>query len=127
MLTQEHAQAALEFLEKADSCFEEGDQKQASEKLWGAAAHAVMAVVPENSISVESHLELRTIAERLAVEHNDSLISSGFSIAGMYYHDSHHVHLLLDSDEWLDDRPKVGNFVTRVLALRGRERAGGAD
>ena len=35
MLTQEHAQTALDFLEKADSYFEEGDQIQASEKLWG--------------------------------------------------------------------------------------------
>ena len=119
MLAQEHALAALEFLEKADSCFEEGDQKQASEKLWGAAAHAVIAVAPETGISVESHLELMTIAERLAVEHDDPLIASGFSISGMYYHDSHHVHLLLDGDEWIADRPKVGNFVARVLALRG--------
>ena len=38
MLTHEHAQTALEFLEKADQHFADGDQIQASEKLWGAAA-----------------------------------------------------------------------------------------
>ena len=38
MLPHEHAQTALEFLEKADQHFADGDQIQASEKLWGAAA-----------------------------------------------------------------------------------------
>ena len=118
MLAEEHALAALEFLEKADNYFEECDQIQASEKLWSAAAHAVMAVIDGDGRVAYGHRELKAMAERLALEHRDPLIASGFSIAGMYYHDSHHAHLLLDGDEWLADRPKVGNFVARVLALR---------
>lgn len=119
MLTQEHAQTALDSLEKADQHFAEGDHVQASEKLWEAAAHAVMAVVGGSGLSADNRREMIAVAEQLAIAHNDPLIASGFSIAGMYYHDSHHVHILLDGDEWLYGRPKVGNFVKRVLALRG--------
>ncbi len=119
MLTEEqHAQTALDFLEKADRHFADGDQIQASEKLWGAAAHTVMAVAEEKYLSVDDRRELSSVAERLALEKGDPLIASEFSISGMYYHDSHHAHLLLSREEWLEDRPKVGNFVARVLALR---------
>ncbi len=120
MLTQDqHAQRALDFLEKADRHYAEGDQIQASEKLWGAAAQAIMAVAGDNGLSTENRGETVAVAEQLAIEHNDPLIASGFSIAGMYYHDAHHVHPLLDGDEWGYDRPIVGNLVARVLALRG--------
>ena len=120
MLAQEHAQTALDFLEKADQYFAEGDQIQASEKLWEAAAYAIMAVAGDSGLSTDNRREMIAVAEQLAIAHNDPLIASGFSIAGMYYHDSHHVHLLLNGDEWLYDRPKVVNFVKRMLALRGQ-------
>ena len=56
MLTQdEHAQTALEFLEKADRHYADGDQIQASEKLWGAAAQAIMAVSMERGWPHTSH------------------------------------------------------------------------
>lgn len=125
MLTQdEHAQTALEFLEKADRHYAEGDQIQASEKLWGTAAQAIMAVSEDNGLSSDNRREITAVAEQLAITHNDPLIASGFSIARMYYHDAHHVHLILDGDEWLYDRPKISNFVKRVLALRGGGRHG---
>ena len=121
MLTQEHAQTALDYLEKADLYFADGDQVQASKMLWEAAARAIMAVAGDNGLSTDNRREMTAVAEQLAISHNDPLIASGFSIAGMYYHDAHHVHLLLDGDEWLYDRPKVSNFVKRVLALRREE------
>ena len=120
MLTQDqHAQTAMDFLDKADRHFADGDQIQASEKLWGAAAQAIMAASPSDAQCSRNHLELTSVAEKLAVEHGNPLIASGFSISRMYYHDSHHAHLLLSREEWLEDRPKVGDFVVRVLSLRG--------
>ena len=119
MQSQEHADTAREFLVKADRHFAESDQLQASEKLWGAVAHAVMAVAQEKGWPHTGHLELKRVAERLAVEYDDPMIAAGFGVAEMYYHDSHHGHILLGKCEWLADRPKVRDLVGRVLALRG--------
>ena len=43
-MVQKHAQTAREFLIAAGREFETGDKLQGSEKMWGAAAHAIMAV-----------------------------------------------------------------------------------
>ena len=65
MLTQdEHAQTSLEFLEKADRHYADGDQIQASEKLWGAAAQAIMAVSIERGWPHTSHPAMKRAAER---------------------------------------------------------------
>ena len=116
MLTQEHAQTALDFLEKADSYFEEGDQIQASEKLWGAAAHAIIAVSIERGWPHTSHPAMKRAAERLSEEHGDSLIASNFGVAEKYHIDFY--HLAMTEEAWLADRPKVRDVVARVLALR---------
>ena len=117
MQTQEHAQTALDFLEKADRHFAEGDQIQASEKLWGAAAHAVMAVALERGWPYTSHPATKRAAERLAEEHGDPLIASNFGVAEKYHRDFY--HLFMEAEEWTTDRPKVRDLVSRVLALRG--------
>ena len=122
MLNQEHAQTALDFLEKADSYFEEGDQIQASEKLWGAAAHAILAVSMERGWPGSSHRAMKEAAERLADEYGDPLISAEFSTARQYHRDFY--HLFLEDYEWLADRPKIRDFVARVLALRDGEQNG---
>ena len=43
MECEEHRRTAREFLAASDQEFAAGDHLQASEKLWGAASHAVMA------------------------------------------------------------------------------------
>ena len=72
MLTQEHAQTALDFLEKANKQYADGDQAQASATLWEAAAHAVMAVASERGWPHVNQTELRQAAGRLADEQNNS-------------------------------------------------------
>ena len=116
MQTQEHAQTALEFLAKADTHFIEGDQLQASEKLWGAAAHAVLAIALERGWPHTIHPSLKRAAERLTAEQNDPLIAAYFVAAEQYHRDFY--HRFLEADEWQTDRPKVRDFVARVLALR---------
>lgn len=116
MLTQEHTQTAMEFLDKADRHYADGYQVQASATLWEAAAHAVMAVASERGWPHANQSELRQAAGRLADEHNDPLISGGFALSEKYLHDSH--HLFMEDYEWMADRPKVHNFVERVLTLR---------
>ena len=118
MLTQDlHAQTALDFLEKADRHFADGDQIQASEKLWGAAAQAIMAVCMERGWAHTSHPAMKRAAERLAEEHDDPQIADRFAVAEKYHRDFY--HLFMEDEEWTTDRPKVHDLVARVLALRG--------
>ena len=118
MPTQDqHAQTALDFLEKADRHFADGDQIQASEKLWGAAAQAIMAVALERGWSHTSHPAMKRAAEWLADELSDPVIASNFAVAEKYHRDFY--HLFMEDEEWTTDRPKVRDFVARVLSLRG--------
>ena len=117
MLTQgQHAGTAVEFLEKADRHFADSDQIQASEKLWGAAAHAIMAVSMERGWPHTSHPAMKRAAERLADEHGDPLIAAYFGIAEKYHRDFY--HLFMEDEEWTTDRAKIHDLVARVLALQ---------
>ena len=51
MLTQNHAATANEFLDASEQEFAAGDHLQASEKLWGAATHAAMAVAQRRGVA----------------------------------------------------------------------------
>ena len=65
---REHRQIARDFLAASDEEFERGDVLQGAEKLWGAAAHAVMAAAQEREWPHESHRALKNAAIRLAAE-----------------------------------------------------------
>ncbi len=114
MLTQEHAQTALDYLQKADRHYAEGDQMQASEKLWGAASHALMAVALERGWPQTSHAATKQAAERLADELDDPLIASNFGVAEKFHRDFY--HWFMEDHEWRTDRPKISDLVSRVLA-----------
>ena len=95
--------------------FERGDVLQGAEKLWGAAAHAVMSVAQERDWEHESHRSLKNAVMRLAHEYDDQLINAGFLAAEKF-----HRHFYRDSmEDWEReaDRPLVHDFVRRVLAL----------
>ena len=78
MFTNDHAAKALEFLTQSDAEFAEGDRLQASEKLWGAATHAIMAAAQQRGWRHGSHRALKEAAEQLSDDHNDPLIEYGF-------------------------------------------------
>ena len=59
MLTQNHAENAEEFLVASDKEFAAGDHLQASEKLWGPATHAAMAVAQQREWPHRSHRSLK--------------------------------------------------------------------
>ncbi len=111
----DHVRAALDFLEASDREFDEGDRLQASEKLWGAASHAVMAVAERRDWPHGSHRAMKNAVERLSDEHDDPLIKYGFSVAEKFHRNFYHDNM---EDFELDtDRPKVRDFVERVTAL----------
>ena len=93
MNAKEHVQSAREFLEASDREFETGDKLQASEKLWGAASYALMAVIQENGQIAWNHRELRQAASRLADEREDKAITVGFRSAEMFHANFYHGYL----------------------------------
>ena len=123
MQVREHAETAREFLIASDREFAAGDVVQASEKLWGAAAHAVMAVAQEREWDYHSHRSLKNAAIRLSLEQGDPLIEAYFAVAEKFHRNFYHDSM----EDWERDadRPLVHDFVRRVLALldsgNGRE------
>ena len=122
MLTaRDHQQTAQDFLAASDREFAAGDRLQASEKLWGAAAHAIMAVALSDGRRIGSHTALKDAAEWLSDEHNDPQIEYGFAAAEKFHRNFYHDHM--EDFELESDRPKVHDFVHRALALLRRDGA----
>ena len=112
---EDHIQIARNFLEHSDRKFEAGDPLQGSEKLWGAASHAVTAVAKQRGWPFSKYNHRRNAVNRLAEEYNDRALVSEFSVAqkfhANFYHDS------MEDDEIEQDRPIVHGFVHRILNM----------
>ena len=52
---EEHLRISRQFMRQAEAEFARGDRLQASEKAWGAAAHAVKAVVQHRGWQRDGH------------------------------------------------------------------------
>ena len=114
MLTREHIQTARHFLEVAEGEFAAGDAIQGSEKMWGAAAHAVMAVAQQREWPFGSHGALRSAVRRLSRELDDAALLSGFVAAEKFHANFCHSFMEHDADFELS-RLVVRQFVERVL------------
>ena len=119
MIKEEHVQTAREFLLKSDGYFAEGDVLQGSEKLWGAAAHAVMAVAQQRGWKYGNHYTLRETALRLADELEDERISLGLGVAEKFH--ANFYHEFMEDSELDMNRPLAKRFVARMLALVDEE------
>lgn len=115
MLTQEHSQTAREFLLASDREFATGDILQGSEKLWGAAAHAVMAVAQQRGWRFSDHRALRSAADRLADELQEPILASNFSVAEKFH--ANFYHDFMQDFEIEGDRKNVRDFVSSILSL----------
>ena len=111
---EDHGQTAREFLAASDREFAAGDRLQASEKLWGAASHAVMAAT-QRDWSCRSHRELKNAVTQLAQESDDLFLQAAFGVAEKFHRNFSHDEM--EDYEIRDDRPVVHNFVNRMLAL----------
>ena len=66
MNQDDHSQTARDFLTASDEEFAAGDHLQASEKLWGAATHAVMAVANQRGWECRSHRAMKNVIRQVA-------------------------------------------------------------
>ncbi len=109
----EHRQVALDFLTASDEEFARGDHLQGAEKLWGAAAHAIMSAAQERGWRHDSHRAMKNAAKRLADERDDPLIEAQFVAAEKFH--VYFYHGWMEDWERDADRPLVHDLVHRVL------------
>ena len=115
MQIRDHLRTAREFLTVADKEFADGDHLQASEKLWGAASHALIAVAQSRNLPYGSHRALKQATRLLVDETGDGTLHSGFAVAEKFHANFYHDFM---EDYQLDaDRPMVNEFVERLLVL----------
>ena len=115
MNVQEHAETARHFLAESGREFAAGEVLQASEKLWGAASHAVIAVAQTRVWPHTKHRHLKIVVRRLANELGDEKLESGFSAAERLHVNFYHG--FMDAEDIVRDREAAREFVEKVLAL----------
>ena len=115
MVTQDHAATAHEFLEESDHEFAAGDELRGSEKLWGAASHAVMAVATQRGWDHRTHRAMKNAVQLLNDETGDDALGGGFAAAEKFHKNFYHNEM--EDFEIEIDRPQVHRFVARVLRL----------
>ena len=120
MLTTDHAQTAVGFLADSDQEFDAGDTLQASEKLWGAAAHAIMAVAQQRGLEYGTHRALINAARSIADEVDDERLRSGI-LAARHFH-SNFYNGTMEPEDIEYDRPLVHRHVALMLTLLEQER-----
>ena len=123
MLTTDHAQTAEGFLADSDREFDAGDTLQASEKLWGAAAHAIMAVAQQRGLDHGTHRALinaaRTIADAVGSELIQAEMRLGIS-AAQHFH-SNFYNRTMEPEDIEYDRPLVHRYVALMLTFLDQE------
>lgn len=113
----EHRDTAQEFLAVSSQEFAEGKTMQASEKLWGAAAHAVMSIAQQRGWRYGKHNQLVACVNRLYEETGDADIRAGFLAARQFH--ANFYHDFLEDYEIEMFRPPVAAFVNRLTAMDG--------
>ena len=85
MTPAEHIETSRRFIEQAAIELEGGDLLQASEKTWGAAAHAVKSVAERRGWRHDSHRRLFIAVDRIVSETGQQEIRHLFQVSS----DSH--------------------------------------
>lgn len=78
---EEHLRISRQFMRQAHAEFAKGDRLQASEKAWGAAAHAVKAVAQQRGWQHDGHRYLFAAVDKIFRETKDPQIRSLFRTA----------------------------------------------
>ena len=127
MSVLEHRETAVRFLGDADGYFRLGDDLQGAEKMWGAAAHAVIAVFQQRGWRHRSHPAMNDAVGRLVDElrnagdgHTADNLRSGFIIASQYHVHFYHRDMDLNGGNgWFFTNAKesVEQFVRLMTAI----------
>ena len=116
-LAEKHTEIARRFIAAADGYLSEGDLIQASEKLWGATAHAAEAFCIRRRWRHGKYSHLRRAMQRMSEETGDDSWIDRFGVA-------YELHLNFYNDDIVAasisrDRLRVRALVDRLLAAEG--------
>ncbi|MCY3692196.1 MAG: hypothetical protein OXI54_14010 [Chloroflexota bacterium] len=110
-----NAQTAHEFLAASDREFAAGDHLQGSEKLYGAATQAIIAICQQRGWRYKSHRAMQQAVAALSREYDDPFIVSGYDSAQRFHENFFHDNL--EDYEIEASRPAVHQFVARLLTF----------
>ncbi len=108
----EHIRLARDFLDRAETALSTGDAVVGAELLWGAAAHALIAVALQQGLPYNSHGAFKNVARRQLDDPGLPEWLSEFNIAEQFH--KHFYHGGLSDSKLSADRPRVFR-----LSLRG--------
>ena len=111
----EHARIALELLDEANVEFAANKLMKASEMLWGAAAHALIAVALRQGRPYDSHGALKNTAWHLPNIPGQTHWLTEFDAAERYH--THFYHGQLTDRQIQNNRLRVRRFVDRLLVV----------
>ncbi len=114
MATNERVRTARDFLDASDREFGAGDNRQGSEKLWGAATQIVIAMAQERGWDYGSHHAMKAASARLTVEYADPAFQDGFGLAEKFH--GNFYHNFMEDFQLEVDRPRMREFIERMLA-----------
>lgn len=78
---QKYAELSLRLLRQAQEEFDKGDRLQASEKAWGAAAHAMKAAAARRGWNHTRHGHLFAVAGQLSDDTGEPELRTLFNVA----------------------------------------------
>ena len=112
---REHLAISHRFREQGLAEVESGDLLQGSEKLWGAAAHAVKAAAEQRSWKHNGHYYLFKVINELVLVTGDSRFKEAFDAANRlhvnFYEDT------LDSDKIDKEAQIVLDLIDMINAI----------
>lgn len=119
MSAEEHAQTARDFLVASDREFAAGDHLQGSEKLYGAATQAIIALCQQRGWRYKSHRAMQQAVTNLSREYNDPTLLNGYLAVNKFHENFFHDNM--EDYEVAANRPGVHHFVGQLLALMDSE------
>ena len=111
-LAEEYTGNSQRFLEDAEEALQNDDLLQASEKLWGAAAHAVKATAQRKGWEHNSHRLLFRVVTRLANETGDRELHSLFHTANSLHANFYEGWMTKESVE--EGKEEISELVRRL-------------
>lgn len=121
MNAAKHAQTAREFLVVSDREFAAGDHLQGSEKLYGAATQAIIAICQQRGWRYKSHRAMQQAVEALSREYRDPTLLNGYLAASKFHENFFHDNM--EDYEVEANRPGVHHFVHQLLELLDESQA----
>ena len=116
MSPKERAEQALILLRQSEEEFAKDDIFQSSEKLWGAATQAVLAIASqENGKEPHTHREMKKLVMKLSETHEAPNLALQFAVAEGFH--ANFYHRWKDDFQIQADVPAVYDFVEQMLAI----------